>query len=150
MRNKEIFGGNMEEFSVETESNEQNKKTSKNYWWLVVVLVISVILIVSGVVGLTGRNEELTVSGLEMKVDYNEYWGYSATITGVAKNVTSEDFSYASVEFSVYDSAGNNLGTALANINNLQAGDTWRFEATLLGRPSSRPVSYKLVEIIAW
>lgn len=85
-----------------------------------------------------------------MSITYNEYLGYSATIKGVAVNTSGHDLSYASVEFSVYDASGNNLGTALANINNLGQGDSWRFEAALFDFPSTRPDSYKLVEIIAY
>lgn len=93
---------------------------------------------------------ELSISDTQLTVSYNEYLGYSASITGVATNTSGRNLSYASIEFSVYDSNGNNLGTALANINNLGKGDTWRFEATLLDFPKTRPASYKLVEIIAY
>ncbi len=93
---------------------------------------------------------KLEVSGTSLSVEYSEYLGYSATITGVAKNTSNKNYSYVSVEFSVYDTNGNNLGTAIANINNLSSGDTWQFEANLFSFPSSRPTSYKLVDITAW
>ena len=85
-----------------------------------------------------------------MKVTYTEYLGYTAEITGVAKNTSGKSYSYASVEFSVYDATENNLGTAIANINNLASGDTWRFSATLLAFPDTKPATYKLADVILW
>ncbi len=93
---------------------------------------------------------KLDISNTKMSVEYSEYLGYSAEITGIAKNVTKRDFSYASIEFSIYDINGNNLGTALANINNLAAGDTWNFEANLFSFSNTKPSTYKLVEITTW
>lgn len=94
--------------------------------------------------------EKLKIVSSSMKVTYTEYLGYTAEITGVAKNTSGKSYSYASVEFSVYDTTGNNLGTAIANINNLASGDTWRFSAMLLSIPDTKPATYKLVEVIAW
>lgn len=143
----------MEEINLDVSEQTKNPKNKKGIWIAIVgiVIIVSIIVVASVFAGGSGSsNEKLAVSGTSMSVEYNEYLGYSAKITGVAKNVTSRNFSYASVEFSVYDANGNNLGTALANINNLSSGDTWRFEATLFDFPSTRPATYKLVEIIAW
>ena len=96
------------------------------------------------------NNEKLEVSGITMTVSYNEYLGYSVKIAGVAKNTSGRALSYASVEFSVFDSSGNNLGTALDNISNLGDGDTWRFEATLFSFPKVKPTAWKLADINAW
>ena len=94
--------------------------------------------------------EKLNIANVEMIVDYSSYLGYSVKITGTAKNLSGKNYSYASVEFSVYDVDGNNLGTALDNINHLANGDTWKFEANLFSYPNTRPNSYKLVEITAF
>lgn len=83
----------------------------------------------------------------QMNVEYNSYLGYSAEITGTLKNYTSRAYSYVQIEFSVYDSEGNNLGTAIANMNNLQSGDTWKFSASLLSFPDTQPASFKLIDI---
>ena len=84
------------------------------------------------------------------EVDYSEYLGYSVEIKGVIKNSKSVDYSYVSVEFSIYDAEGNNLGTAMDNMNNLASGDTWKFNATSIGWFEDEPVSFKLVEITSW
>ncbi|MBR2869846.1 MAG: FxLYD domain-containing protein [Clostridia bacterium] len=83
-------------------------------------------------------------------IDYNSYLGYSAEIRGVIKNTSSNDYDYVEIEYTVYDQKGNNIGTALANVNNLGAGETWSFTATLLDFPSSAPESFKLKDITAW
>lgn len=141
----------MEEINLGSDVAPQ-KKNNKNIWTIVTVSIISFIVILVAIVALipSEKTSKLEVTGTSLSVEYNEYLGYSATITGVAKNTTNKNYSYASVEFSVYDANGNNLGTAIANINNLSSGDTWRFEANLFSFPSSRPTSYKLVEITAW
>ena len=139
----------MDEIKFET----QNKnKSGKNIGVIIAVSVIVFLIICFSVAALsdTASNEKLEISGTTLEVEYSEYLGYSATIKGVAKNNTKKNYSYASVEFSVYDAAGNNLGTAWANINNLASGDSWSFEATLLNFPSTRPTSFKLVEVDAW
>ena len=142
----------MEENNIEVDSSKLKNNHNRNLIligaFVVVAIIATIILVVS--LGNSESKPKLTVSDTHMSVTYNEYLGYSATITGVAENTSGKNFSYASVEFSVYDESGNNLGTALANINILRKGDTWRFEATLLSFPSTRPTSFKLVEITAF
>lgn len=143
----------MEELNLELENGSQNNRSKKKKIWIGIIgFTILLILVISITVGMTDSststsNSKLEITNVQMSVDYTEYLGYSVSITGTAKNVTKRDFSYASVEFAVYDEAGNNLGTALDNINNLLDGDTWQFDATLFGFPSTRPVTYKLIEI---
>ena len=53
------------------------------------------------------------------------------------------------VTYNLYDKDGVQLGTALANINNLEANGTWKFKAIGTGE-GSQVASYKLVEITGW
>lgn len=141
----------MEEIKLDVE-NTPKKKPTKKIWLIVIAFIVASILIyfaIDAVVS-TDKTSKLDVSGCTLSVEYNEYLGYSAKIEGIAKNNSKKNYSYVSVEFSVYDSSGNNLGTALANINNLLSGDSWNFKASLLSFPSTRPTSFKLVEINAW
>lgn len=48
---------------------------------------------------------------------------------GILKNNTDKDKSYVQIEFPVYDSDGNKLGSAFDNISGLKAGTTWKFSA---------------------
>ena len=60
---------------------------------------------------------------------------YGVKITGILVNNTDEDKSYLQIEYNLYDADGAQIGTALANINNLKAGGTWKFEAASMEKP---------------
>lgn len=96
------------------------------------------------------NNKYTFVQGPTMGTDYEEYLGYSAKVTGTLKNTSGKNWTYASVEFSIYDAEGNNMGTALDNINNLKSGDTWKFSADLFEYPDEEPVRFELVEVTYW
>ncbi len=53
-------------------------------------------------------------------------------IVGTLKNTTNREYAYIQIEFNLYDSGGNQVGSTLANINNLEPGRTWKFEAPVL------------------
>ncbi len=55
--------------------------------------------------------------------------GYSTVITGVIKNTCGRNFRYVQVTFKLFDNSGAVVGTALANQNNLDNGETWKFKA---------------------
>ena len=57
---------------------------------------------------------------------------YSTYIVGTIKNNSGMEKGYIEVTFTLYDANGNNIGTALANTNNLKDGGTWKFEAIAL------------------
>lgn len=143
----------MEEINL----NTSDKHSRKNNLKKIIVIIVCTLVGIFGIINIisiisepTTPVEKLSISNTTITVEYNEYLGYTAKITGIAKNVSGRSLSYASVEFSVYDNFGNNLGTALANINNLSNGDTWRFEAHLLDYPSTKPASYRIADITAW
>lgn len=134
-------------------SNKQLTPNQKKVVWITTFVITFIAVFAIGFFAMRGcsiSNEKLELSDIKMTTSYNEYLGYTVKITGTAKNVSGRNLSYASVEFSVYDSAGNNLGTALDNINNLGKGDTWIFEATLFSFPKVQPTAWKLAEINAW
>lgn len=66
---------------------------------------------------------------LSSKGTGNEYGG---EITGKIRNNTNREYGYAQVTFNLYDAAGNQVGTAMDNINNLKPGATWVFKAITL------------------
>ena len=66
---------------------------------------------------------------------YNDMFSYY--IEGTVKNNKNKEYSYVSIEFICYDSAGNNLGTALDNTNNLLENQTWKYKAMFLGDNST-------------
>ena len=69
--------------------------------------------------------EPYTIS--EEKADTSNEFMYQ--ITGTLVNNTDSDKSYIQVQYTLYDASGAQVGTALANTNNLKAGGTWKFKA---------------------
>lgn len=53
-------------------------------------------------------------------------------IAGEVHNNTTRQYRYAQITFKLYDDSGAQVGTALANINSLEANGTWKFEAAVL------------------
>lgn len=75
----------------------------------------------------TKPDEKAAYEIADLKVDDS---GFTPKATGILKNNTDKDKSYIQIQFAVKDADGNKLGTAIDNINNLKAGETWKFEAT--------------------
>ena len=71
---------------------------------------------------------------------------YGVKITGILVNNTDEDKSYLQIEYNLYDADGAQIGTALANINNLKAGGTWKFEAASMEKPED-VVNWERVDV---
>ena len=53
-------------------------------------------------------------------------------IQGTVRNNTSSQYSYVQVEINLYDNSGAQVGSTLANVNNLEPNGTWKFEAPVL------------------
>jgi len=71
---------------------------------------------------------KLTILSNNMNVTYNVYLGYTATVTGQAKNTGDARLSYASVDVKFYDANGNLLSTSFDGISDLDPNETWNFE----------------------
>ncbi len=68
-------------------------------------------------------------------------------IVGIVKNNTNKDYDYVQISFTLYDADGNVVDTAFTNVNNLKAGNTWKFEAMFF----EEGVAYwELDEITGW
>lgn len=68
---------------------------------------------------------------LELKPGWDFSWTEhgSARITGKVVNKSGRTLDFASIKFSLRDKSDCQVGTALDNISNLEAGATWAFEA---------------------
>lgn len=82
-----------------------------------------------------------TISDEEAVVDEFTY-----KIVGILTNNSGHDCTYVQVEYNLYDADGNQVGTALANINNLKEGGTWKFEAIALTSPDGI-ASFELADV---
>lgn len=71
---------------------------------------------------------------------------YSVTISGTFTNNSDQEVSYVQLTYRLLDADGNQLGTALANTNNLAAGGAWKFEATGF-EPLSSVASFELADV---
>lgn len=90
----------------------------------------------------TEKKEEYTIT--DEAVDTSNQ--YMFTINGTLTNNSDSDKSYIQVSYNLYDSDGAQVGTALANTNNLKAGGTWKFSAVGTVDPS-KVASWERTEV---
>lgn len=55
-------------------------------------------------------------------------------IRGIVRNNTDHEYKFVLVDFNLYDDSSNQVGTASDSIQNLEAGKTWKFDATGMGK----------------
>lgn len=102
------------------------KKTLK------VILVVFIGLVI---IGACSGESEPDYERYNIQKISSYYDGYFASyITGTL--VADRDYDYLQIEIPCYDSEGNNIGSALANVNNLREGETWKFEAMIMDKVS--------------
>lgn len=70
------------------------------------------------------------------------------SVNGSMKNISGETLSYVQITFALYDDDGAQIGTAVANINNLTADSVWKYSAVPLTMDDF--TSCKLTEIDCW
>jgi len=68
---------------------------------------------------------------------------FTIKITGTVVNRRGKNLRYVQITYKLYDESGAQVGTALANINNLEPGGTWKFEAVGFRKAKS----FKLAEL---
>ncbi len=146
-------------------SGGQVQKKSKKKTILIVIAVIAVIAIIGGAMSGGSGNSGSTSSGSsstdssssnkteqakekytvsEEAADTSNMFSYS--VTGKLTNNTDKKVSYVQVTYILKDADGAQVGTALANTNDLAAGGVWKFSA--LGSVSPDKVaSFELSEV---
>ena len=130
-----------------------------------VITFILIVVVLGAIVGTSGsgtktNNSTQTSTTVEQKQEKftlqdghkgtTDKYGMSYTIEGTIKNNTNKQYSYVQVTFNLYDSDGAQIGTALANINNLEANGLWKFKASGSFGDGKTVASYKLMEITGW
>ena len=136
----------------------KNKKPIyKRFWFIALVLIIIISAIASNSDSSTGTSGTSTDNGQTQASKPKEKFElvgdvevvkdeFSTYLKGVIKNNSGKDCSYVQVLFNLYDADGNQIGTAMDNINNLEADGTWKFNA--MGIDVQGDIaSYKLSEI---
>ncbi len=72
----------------------------------------------------------------------------SQCINGAIKNTSGKQLSYVGVTFALYDQDGNQIGTAIDNINDLTPDSTWKYTAMTLD--TEQFASFELTSVDAW
>ncbi len=83
--------------------------------------------------------EKYTIEGETMVSD-----SYSTKIAGTLTNNTDKEIGYLQLSYTLYDADGAQLGSAFANVSNLEAGGVWKFEAVAF---ESGVATYKLADV---
>jgi len=127
--------------------------------WLIIIIVIIAISIFSslGSDNTSSSEENKTGTTTETLTLLDGHTGnvdgnYTYEITVTVQNNTNNEYSYVSIEFYAYDSAGNMLDTCSGYNSGLEPNGKWKFTATCyLSNGDARKVSsYKLKEITKW
>ena len=84
-----------------------------------------------------------------MTSDFNEHIGYSTNILGKLKNTSNKEYSYVCVTFAIFDANDAQIGQVIDNLNYLQPGNTWQFNASAFALDEA-PYSCKLVDVTIW
>ena len=101
---------------------------------------------------IASMNAKATVDGIDRSVKANEsvdqttnqpdekapytiadLKGTDDYITGTLTNLTGDKKTYVQVEINLLDKSGAVVGSTLANVNNLEAGQKWKFKAVVFG-----------------
>ena len=140
----------MNRINIETNIEKPVNTKRKTTILVILLLVVSIlsIILIPVLLLTTTQKQKLKIIQTDLYVDQTIF-GYTSRIKGIAKN-TNEDYSYVSLEFSVLDAAGNNLGTTTATITNLSVGDTWAFTTSFPVISDTCPSMFKLVSITVW
>lgn len=139
------------------------KQSSKKGIIIAVIILLFVIIGFSGSnnssneekTGTTNSNKNSVTEKFTLLDGYNGYAGdynIGYYIEGYVQNNTDKEYSYVSIEFNLYDADGALIGTAMDNINNLEANGKWKFKASSLTTSEETAIiaSYKLKEITGW
>lgn len=138
---------------------------------LIVLLALCAIIVIAAIAGGSGDNgkpsgaagtvetqspentdpvAKLSYNKLETATDPTEgrtNYG-SQCINGAIKNTSGKQLSYVCVTFALYDQDGNQIGTAIDNINDLTPDSTWKYSAMTLD--TEQFASFELTSVDAW
>ena len=102
----------------------------------------------SGSVSSGSSGSSSTASDLQLVESHVETGDYGIKyIVGSVKNNGAKTYSYVQVTINLYDNSGAQVGSTLANVNNLEPGGTWKFKAYWTEKDGT---SYKIKEITGW
>lgn len=131
-------------------STVKNRSEDIGKWKLFLVggLVCIVTFLICAFIFWGGNNSGSKLETVrESTMSVEEVFGdYYITIEGSVKNTSSKLMDYVSITFTLYDSNGNVVGTAIANQAGLGAGETWVYSAIGVST-TNRPVVWKATDV---
>ena len=87
----------------------------------------------------------ISKENLELIESHIETGAYGVRyVVGQVRNNADRTYSYVQVTINLYDNSGAQVGSTLANVNNLEPGGLWKFKAVLL---EDTATNYKIKEI---
>ena len=131
-----------------------------------ILLIIGIFIIIGALVGNSGSSssslsssgqnaiQEVNNAASRMKLEEAEAPQITTgdfgvkTIRGSYKNISGATITYAQVTFALFDKDGAQIGTAVANINNIAKDAVWKYSATPL--TMDEWVSFQFSEIDSW
>lgn len=140
----------------------RKKQGNKTPIIIIVIIILFIIIATSGGNNTTAPSENSTGnSNVNNQVQekftlqeghkgYSDEFGLGYYIEGSIQNNTDKVYSYVQVTFNLYDSEGAQVGSALANVNNLEGKGVWKFKAIGSLGDAEKVASYKLIEITGW
>lgn len=137
----------------------------KKWFWVIIIIFILAIAGASGAANnkekdkdkataSTASTESKETPKQEAKKEKFEFIGefepeqneFAVYISGKLKNNSGKNISYCQITFNLYAEDNSQIGTALANINNLEKDGVWSFKA--MGVPGGKKVaSYKVAKV---
>lgn len=113
------------------------------FFWAFVLTITDTSPVSTNNSGQNTNVQQDNFSIIEHSIKNDGYWTY---IIGTIKNNTNKNYSYVQVEINLYDADGNLVNSTFANVNNLEANGTWKFEAMA----TSEFVTYEIKDITGW
>lgn len=104
------------------------RKSQKSVLSKILGVIIIFIGLIAIVVSISGESSSEDKFSYEVTKEYTDSIG-THYIEGTVTNKLDYDYSYVEIDFVCYDKNDNNLGTAMANTNNLLGNETWKFKA---------------------
>jgi hypothetical protein len=81
---------------------------------------------------------------IESHIEPDQYGVYNYVIGTVKNNNAGKTYGYVQVTINLYDKSGAQVGSTLANVNNLEPGGVWKFKAPIFEKDAT---NYKIKEI---
>ncbi|MCK9583053.1 MAG: FxLYD domain-containing protein [Endomicrobiales bacterium] len=118
-------------------------------WFLKTVGIVVILVVMSFVIGFfLSSTAKRKISELIFTATSKEFesmdkftllpeWGFKLSeygirmIEGKVRNNTDKVYSYVEIDFNLYDRDGNQVGSTMAYVTNLEANGVWRFRAAV-------------------